>query len=547
MNKFKKLLLIGICICLLYGMTVVSYSATDVNSQTVLSAADGTLTGTTAAEAAASATVQTGSILYQVTGITFGTSLVNPEEYVIPQMISNEEYLFLPSDANLKSLVVNFNTGMVISVKKGNNELNIPRGTAVDISNYLGKASADGSYALTVCVTINNVPTEFTLHVLKSANIASMYINSKDPVNKGIYYIASNKSNSITGSMLMVNADGSLVYAGGLSQVKTRGNSTWASVKKPFQIKLAVKTDLCQTGDSDNASKTWILLANAFDPTLIHNTVAFDMSRQLGLLTPDSRAVDLFFDHKYYGSYLLTEKVQVEKGRVNIDDNGYLLEMDLAYGTQEDAYVIDSLGTCFVFKAPEEVTEGQKVFVTSVLNQIIQATQNGGIDPATGMKIEDMVDLDSLAKLYVLEETVKDPDAFVSSIYFYIPSGGKLTAGPVWDFDSSFGIRKDTGMDAISGRATHIGWMDSFFKLPEFKKLVRKYESELYTITNREVSSGISAFVKEINASQKMDEACYRDFELGIYYELPTYTQNVSYMRSFLSARNNWAKSNLGK
>ncbi len=53
-------------------------------------------------------------------------------------------------------------------------------------------------------------------------------------------------------------------------QIRGRGNSTWLhAAKKPFKIKLESKADIFGLG----ANKHWVLLANAMDPTLIHNRV----------------------------------------------------------------------------------------------------------------------------------------------------------------------------------------------------------------------------------------------------------------------------------
>ena len=163
------------------------------------------------------------------------------------------------------------------------------------------------------------------------------------------------------------------------------------------------------------------------------------------------------------------------------------------------------------------------------------------------MKIEDLVDLDSLAKMYVLQETVKNPDAFVSSTYFYLPTNGKLTAGPVWDFDSSYGIRDDIHMNTTSGRCSHIGYIDQYLAYAPFKKLVKKYESTMNSLARTMANSGINSYVNMISASQKMNELCWKDFEIGMYYELPTYKQNVSYFRNFLIGRNSWAAGALGR
>lgn len=527
----KRIIIWSLVLSLLMGLNINAYSDETANNLPV-----------TTDVTAVSVNSLTNTIGFKV-GVP---NLSGTIDFVNTQICGGEEYLFLPACADITKLVFHYNAGVIVGLKDKTKEVLIASDSVLSISEYLGKADKNGIRKLNIIVYINNVPVEYTINVMQSANLGAMFINSKEPQKKGLYYIASNKSNKLDGNVDLIDPDGMPIYSGKLSQAKTRGNSTWVAVKKPFQIKLDAKADLIQTGDKANANKTWILLANAFDPTLLHNSVAFEMAKQLGLNAPDSRSVDLYFDGQYLGTYLLTEKVEVSSGRVDIDKKGFLMEIDIAYFAQEENYVIDSSNTPFVIKEPEEVSSKDKEYLTNYMNIVNDALANNGVS-TTGAKIEDLVDLDSVAKMYVLQENVKNPDAFVSSTYLYLPTGGKLTAGPVWDFDSSFGIRSDINMNTVAGRCSHIGWIDQFLALPSFKKLVRKYEVSMNSIASRMVGSGINSYVNTISKSQKMNEKCWSDFEIGIYDELPTYSQNVNYFKNFLSRRNSWAYSSLGR
>ena len=64
-----------------------------------------------------------------------------------------------------------------------------------------------------------------------------------------------------------------------------------------------------------------MLIANAADPTLLRNTISFDLANYLGVDgTPSCEPCDLYYNGEYRRSYLITEKVKVEKNGVNIDD-----------------------------------------------------------------------------------------------------------------------------------------------------------------------------------------------------------------------------------
>jgi hypothetical protein len=113
---------------------------------------------------------------------------------------------------------------------------------------------------------------------------------------------------------------------GVVGEVKPRGNYTYTLAKKPYQIKLDKKRPLFGMP----AAKTWILLANYADMSLMRNKLAYDLGASLGLHgSPDSRWVDLKINGQYRGNYLITEKVEVKTNRVDLTDpQGILVELD---------------------------------------------------------------------------------------------------------------------------------------------------------------------------------------------------------------------------
>jgi uncharacterized repeat protein (TIGR02543 family) len=108
-------------------------------------------------------------------------------------------------------------------------------------------------------------------------------------------------------------------------RIRGRGNSTWSFPKKPYQIKFDNKENILGMPKD----KKWILLANYSDKTMLRNELAFDLSRFSDLdWTPESRFVELLINNEYLGVYQVVQKVEESPNRVNIGDDGYLLEVD---------------------------------------------------------------------------------------------------------------------------------------------------------------------------------------------------------------------------
>lgn len=388
------------------------------------------------------------------------------------------------------------------------------------------------------------------IHVMKSENVDSLFFYSSNPATEGRDFIEKTKKNSTSGFITFKDSTGKNIYHGDVSQIKGRGNSTWACEKKPYQIKLKDAVDLCQTGKKENASKTWVLLTNAYDATLIHNLITYKFAAAMGLDAPDCRPIDLYYDGQYRGSYLLSEKVEVGPGRVPVKDNGYLLELDNAYYADEDFWIKDSLETAFVVKSPEPCSEEELAYIGNYMQAAIDAALNGGKHPETGKSVWKYVDKDSLAKYYLLQEMCKNADAFCSSTYFYLPGDGStLKSGPVWDFDDSYGVRSDM-MDP-NGLRTEGGWMSAFLGLPEFRQAVRKaYVNQFSPAINKLIDGNTSKTFWSLSyasnfteASAAMDHVVWGHLKAE-YLTFPTRVENITYCHDFLKLRKAWMDAN---
>lgn len=103
----------------------------------------------------------------------------------------------------------------------------------------------------------------------------------------------------------------------GATEIKGRGNSTWLRFpKKPYRLKLDKKADLFGLGKN----KHWALLANYIDDTMMRNSLAGDIAQQLDTMKMDSVSVDLVFNGKHVGNYLLIEHVRLDSKRVDVFD-----------------------------------------------------------------------------------------------------------------------------------------------------------------------------------------------------------------------------------
>ncbi|MFF8186850.1 CotH kinase family protein [Microbacterium sp. NPDC016588] len=270
-----------------------------------------------------------------------------------------------------------------------------------------------------------------------------------------------------------------------LEEIKGRGNFTWLLDKKPYQIKFDTSTSVLGLPKA----KTWILLANHADPSLLRNKVALDLAAQLGIPgTPDVRAVDLTINGEYLGNYLLTEKVEVKKNRLELGNpGGLLLELDNSYGKSEEFFfTTKTSGTTFVLKdAVQSVSTPLPTELAASYQsaqQDIDAFESALYSPNPDWTtISSLIDVDSFLAYYFVLEFSENPDAVTSSVYFWRDGPDDvLHAGPAWDFDIALGLyasaamggdpTADYQMNARTLRTGGTAWFQELFRNPEFAK-----------------------------------------------------------------------------
>ena len=299
---------------------------------------------------------------------------------------------------------------------------------------------------------------------------------------------------------------------GQTAQIKGRGNSTWEKFdKKPYKFKFEDKQNLFGYG----SEKTWVLLADARDYSLIRNMLALNAGLSMSELeyTSQGQSVEVYLNGNYQGVYYLCEQIQVKKNRVNITqeddeieqgpaDVGYLIEMDAwvsedvggtnnipNYGVTSDGDVYvrvdDGMYNGYVIKDPEDILfdadgnlkENFMTYIQTYIKESLAAVS--GDDYAA---VCEYIDVKSFAQAYIIFELFKNPDTQYSSVYFYKDVDGKLVAAPLWDFDMSVGNvthKKNCGTNAVNFRQTDFlwtaqknTWFRELLEFEDFRKLV---------------------------------------------------------------------------
>ncbi len=393
----------------------------------------------------------------------------------------------------------------------------------------------------------------------------------------------------------MLAENGNVYYSGGIENIHCRGNASWEDTsKKSYQIKLTEKKDFFHMGED----KQWLLLANAFDNTLLRNTLAFDMAKEFGLtFTPDAKYIDVYANGEYIGNYLLTEKIEIDENRVNINNlekemellnsnqelseceffmeqqgrlfstkgyrieqqpeditGGYLLEIEMSdrYGLEASGFITSRMQPV-VFSSPKYASYEQVSYIANRYQDFEDAVfSEDGYNPYTGVYFTEYIDMDSFARKYLLEELTKNLDAAFTSQYFYKPVDSvstKFFAGPAWDYDKAIAASgiTENGIDLHDPNglyaATQTKDSDIWYGLyqqDEFREYVIKiYKEELEVKVRLIAKDRVAAY-----ADMVMDSAMNNAIRWQVFSEASTieekmvmYKEKVAELSVFLNNR----------
>lgn len=330
-------------------------------------------------------------------------------------------------------------------------------------------------------------------------------------------------------------------------KIRGRGNSTWSThPKKPYQMKLSEKSELLGLP----ADKKWIFLAEFSDKTMMRNRVAFELGYLSDLdWTPRSVFAELIINGEYNGTYHITQKVEESKNRVNIGDDGYLLEIDQLNRLDSDDIYFETSQFLFNIKEPKvEKNDDAYNYISSYITDFETALYGDDFKD-TDLGYAKYIDVESFIDWYLINEISKNTDAkSFSSIYLNMKLDGKLKMGPIWDFDLAFGNVDYNATEHAEGFwIKNNPWFNRLFEDQNFADKVK--ERFAYFRGNEAyIMRTIDEYALKLGRAQLENDKVWQT--MGIYVWpnpvwFDTYEEEVNYLKDWLSDRMDWLDVNL--
>lgn len=398
--------------------------------------------------------------------------------------------------------------------------------------------------------------------------------------------INSGKNVAEVGKILLFDETGKMMYEGAATEISGRGNSTFGLLKKPYRFKLREGADLLGFGKN----KDYNLLAEGYDESKLRNQIVMDMARELGMeYVPDGQSVDLYCNDVYYGIYYLCEKVEIGKTRIDIADleentkavynqaelkrmesiesedytrkwtnngvesddlsGGYLFEREIRerYWEESSGFMTTQHDT-YVLKSPKYATENQVNYIADYMQNFQDAVEEkDGINGKTGKHYSEYIDVDSFVYKYLIEEVSRNYDGGVTSSYFYKKSdaeGGKLYAGPVWDYDVAFGncnldeiVSNPIGISKLNDHIYGTALFANLYEQEDFyNQVVSVYEQKVVPYLTYLLEEGIDKLSEETKQAVKLDDIRWQELQ-NRYRYYNDYENEIRYLKYFIEKR----------
>lgn len=341
-------------------------------------------------------------------------------------------------------------------------------------------------------------------------------------------------------------------------KIKVRGNSTAnpTNGKKAYRLKFdkklgAIKHDMLGLGYS---ARNWTLLANVFDHSMVRNALSYHLEKEVGMdFCPGYKFADVVINGNYRGTYQICDHVEIDKNRVNInEDTGWMLEFQGRGDMLDKPLCFSKDGILMNIKNPEPADEKDKAQVAAVIAPIqdwftgtwkSKWTGSNVFDTQTGWR--SVNDEESLIKFWIITELTGDYDGWMTVKAYKEADEDKLHYGPVWDKDLAYGNYSGEKSDVFISNTENSSSLTGYLKEYLFKdpRFMAKAKARLKELLDGGLVDRLCAKVDELGAivaqteelsNTKFPRSTKVGEEITIY---ATYAEALEQLKTYLKTR----------
>lgn len=362
---------------------------------------------------------------------------------------------------------------------------------------------------------------------------------------------------------------------------RLRGQSSSTFEKTPYRLEFWDNDDddadypvLGMPADSD-----WVLRGPFPDKALIREALVYDLGREMGLHAPRYAFVEFYLntdggpvgDDDYMGLYMIVETIKNSKNRLDLKQlrendttlpritGGYIWKFEWMSAEEPTLPCTGPQATCWNYLEvvdPSPLQPEQRDWLRNHIQEFHDVLRAPNFaDPDTGYRA--YIDVGSFIDQLIINELSRDMDAYVRSAYFYKDRDSKIFAGPLWDYDLTFGVggffqnNQTAGWQYQQTRQPMANdWFNQLLRDPAFVNEVKSRWQEL----RRGLLSDTSLRNRIDALARPLTNAAQRNFQrwpnlstplVGFFFTPtePTWQGQVQYMQDWMLRRAAWLDS----
>ncbi|KXK62318.1 spore coat protein CotH [Micromonospora rosaria] len=365
---------------------------------------------------------------------------------------------------------------------------------------------------------------------------------------------------------------------------RLRGQSSSTFDKTPYRLEFWDNED----DDADHpvlgmpADSDWVLRGPFTDKALIREALVYDVGREMGLPAPRYAFAEFYLNtdagpvgaDDYMGVYMIVETIKNSKNRLDLKQlregdrtlpritGGYIWKFEWMAAEEPTLPCTGPAATCWNYLEvadPSPLQPEQRDWLRSHIQQFHDVLRAPNFaDPVSGYRA--YIDVDSFVDQLIVNELSREMDSYIRSAYFYKDRDSKIFAGPLWDYDLTFGVGGFFGNDQIAGwqhqqtrQPLGNDWFTQLLHDPAFVNQVRARWQAL----RRGLLSDAALRTRIDTLTAPLTNAAQRNFQrwpnlttpmIGYFFTptAPTWQGQVQFMRDWMLRRAAWLDSTAG-
>lgn len=228
------------------------------------------------------------------------------------------------------------------------------------------------------------------------------------------------------------------------AKARYRGGASSVYPKHSFSVKLSEPHSLAGLPKD----KDWILNASYIDKSFCRHTVSYDLFRAFSPnnIAPQHAPIEVFQNERYYGLFLLMERLDATRLKVDKKDSGACVFKDPpVFRDHEFMNTYPYLDTTNLYhqKFPKQKRHDFNGEMEALRRFIFDSSDEAFADPNSG--IAARFDLNNIIDWHLLLLVTNNGDGIAKNFYLYrTRSGAPFRIAP-WDYDATFGRDGDSG------------------------------------------------------------------------------------------------------